>query len=248
MSASIVDPPALAAELADAERDGRWVPLLTERFADLDWAAARAVARARDDLRRAAGDTRIGYKLGWTSAAMREALGIERPNWGTLWASQLADGGLDLRRLHQPKAEPELVAEIGDDGAAVRWCLGIEIVNPRFSSYVFDWLDNTADNSSCARIAVGRWGALDDDPADVVIEFGDGASVAPGAGSNVTGGPVAAVAWLAEQLGSEGTPLRPGDLVFTGGLTAPLDVRSKMMLRVTSPSHPLLGETIVRVG
>ena len=236
-----VDARSLAAELADAERDGRWVPLLSDRFGDLDWATARAVALARDDLRRASGDTQVGYKLGWTSVAMREALGIERPNWGTLWASQLVAGHLDLRRLHQPKAEPELVAEIGEDATPVRWCLGIEIVNPRFASYGFDWLDNTADNSSCAHVALGAWVELDDDPAEVRVELDDGDSVRRGTGANVTGGPTASVGWLRDELTREGLALRPGDLVFTGGLTAPVDVVPGLELAVRSPSHPRLG-------
>ena len=62
--------------------------LFTARYPGLTWHDARAIARRRDEMRRNAGETFIGYKLGWTSAAMREALGIDRPNWGTLWASQ----------------------------------------------------------------------------------------------------------------------------------------------------------------
>lgn len=238
----------LAEELAAAEQDGRWVPLLTDRVDGLDWSAARSVARARDGLRREAGDTLIGYKLGWTSSAMREALGIERPNWGTLWTSQVLRSDLDVSRLHQPKVEPELVAEIGADSAPTRWCLGLEVVNPRFESYAFDWLDNTADNSSCARIVLGEWTELDDDPADVAIDFGDGEQVVAGIGSNVTGGPLAAIEWLVEQLATEDEVVRPGDIVFTGGLAKPFDARPRRQLRVSSPSHPELGEVTVRVG
>jgi 2-keto-4-pentenoate hydratase len=238
----------LAEELAAAEQDGRWVPLLTDRVDGLDWSAARSVARARDGLRREAGDTLIGYKLGWTSSAMREALGIERPNWGTLWTSQVLRSDLDVSRLHQPKVEPELVAEIGADSAPTRWCLGLEVVNPRFESYAFDWLDNTADNSSCARIVLGEWTELDDDPADVAIEFRDSETLEHGAGSNVTGGPCAAVEWLIGQLALEGEVVRPGDIVFTGGLATPFDVVSGGRVKVTSPSHPELGEVMVRVG
>ncbi|MEO1060596.1 MAG: hypothetical protein AAFZ07_04200 [Actinomycetota bacterium] len=241
-----LDAVALAEELAAAERDGSWVPLLSERIPTLDRATARAVARARDELRRAAGDAQIGFKLGWTSVAMREALGIERPNWGSLWASQVVDGDLDLGRLHQPKAEPELVAEIGDDGAPARWCLGIEIVNPRFATYDFDQLDNTADNSSCARIRLGPWVELDGDPADVLVELSDGGTLRQGSGANVTGGPTASVAWLRDELVAEDLALRAGDLVFTGGLTAPLDVVAGRSLVARSPSHPQLGELSLR--
>ena len=100
---------AFAQRLRSAEFDGVAAPLATETFDDLGADGARAIARARDQLRRDDGDTLIGYKLGWTSAAMREALGIDRPNWGTLWRSQYLDGQLAMATLRHAKVEPELV-------------------------------------------------------------------------------------------------------------------------------------------
>ena len=209
-------------------------------------ADARAVARERDAQRLAAGDTRIGYKLGWTSAAMREALGIERPNWGTLWRSQVCDGRLELDALIHPKLEPELVhrcaVDVGGDATASAvarsggtWALGIEVVDPRWPSYDFDLLDNTADNSSCARIVIGDF-AVVADPSAVRIELSDGATVRTGDGSNALGDPCEAVAWLARSLAAEGGALRAGDIVFTGGLTAPYDVVAGTTYSVRSPA------------
>jgi 2-keto-4-pentenoate hydratase len=65
----------LGAELFEAAEAATPVALLTDRFPDLTWEQARAVARATDDIRRTRGQIPIGYKLGWTSTAMREALG-----------------------------------------------------------------------------------------------------------------------------------------------------------------------------
>ena len=230
-------PTELAVELAEAEATGGWVRLFSERITGFDAPTARSIARARDRSRRESGDVQIGYKLGWTSAAMRTALGIDTPNWGTLWESQRADGRLDLAGLRHPKIEPELVAEIGEDGAIARWCLGLEVVNPRFESFRFAALDNTADNSSCARVRIGGWVELDGDPAEVEVEFTNGDAVVRGDGSNVDGGPAAAVRWLAESLAREGDALEPGQIVFTGGLTAPFDVVAGATYRLHSMSH-----------
>ncbi|MFW2383322.1 MAG: hypothetical protein ACN4GZ_16330 [Acidimicrobiales bacterium] len=60
-------------ELFEAAEAAAPVPLLTDRFIDLSWEEARAVARATDDVRRRRGETPIGFKLRWTSAAMRSA-------------------------------------------------------------------------------------------------------------------------------------------------------------------------------
>ncbi len=230
----------IAQELRRAELDRGWCELPSARITGLTWADSRAIARKRDALRLADGDTMIGYKLGWTSKAMREALNIARPNWGTLWQSQLIDGNLDVSRLRHPKAEPEIVFVAGEpiEGASVTaqdvislasgWALGIEVVDPRFASYEFTWLDNTADNSSASRVVIGNTtidGLTDpQDLAEVSIEYSDGTVTRHGPGSAAMGSPAEAVAWLARSLVQEGERIESGQRVFTGGLTAPFDV------------------------
>lgn len=252
------DPAALAAELRDAEHGRRGIALPTERFDDFGWDDARAVARARDELRRADGDTMIGYKLGWTSAAMREALGIDRPNWGTLWASQALDASVDANRFIHAKIEPELVyvadvdlvapVTVDDVAAACRgWAVGLEVVDPRFPSFRFDWLDNTADNSSAAGVRTGpvRAAGEVDDPASVTITFDDGTTTRSGTGDQAMGSPLAAVAWLVAQLAGDGDGgLAAGHLVYTGGLAAPFDVEAG---RTYSISAPEVGATSLAV-
>lgn len=100
---------------------------------------------------------------------MRRALGIDEPNFGTLWAYMRADDGLlDMARLIHPKAEPEFafLADTTLRGADVtaeavagagRWAVALEVVDPRWVSYDFDWLDNTADGSSAAAYVVGAF-------------------------------------------------------------------------------------------
>jgi 2-keto-4-pentenoate hydratase len=191
---------------------------------------------ARDELRVDDGDVRIGYKLGWTSAAMRAALGIDRPNWGTLWRSQRIDDHLDLTTLRHAKVEPEIVYVAGSElrgskvnqadvvANAAGWAIGIEVVHPRWASFDFTWLDNTADNSSAAAVAVGPTRRLDVDPSRVDVRFSNGTETRSGLGENAMGSPAEAVAWLVQQLIHEGRWIEAGDLVFTGGLTAPFDV------------------------
>lgn len=101
------------------------------------------------------------------SEAMRRALGIGEPNFGTLWAyMHVDDGVLNMSRLIHPKAEPEFafVADMTVRGADVdaetvaaagRWAVALEVVDPRWFSYDFNWLDNTADGSSAAAYVLG---------------------------------------------------------------------------------------------
>ncbi|MDH4278562.1 MAG: hypothetical protein OEW83_10820 [Acidimicrobiia bacterium] len=227
----------LASELWRAEQSGGAVELPSSRFPGFSWDDARRVARAVDELRLAGGHRLIGYKLGWTSAVMREALGIDRPNWGTLWDHQQVDGVIDVSTLRHPKVEPELVYRAGRDlfgpdvdretvlETADGWALGHEIVHPRFPDFGFTWLDNTADNSSSQAIVVGSFETIDGDPADVEIDFGSGHASRSGRGDAAMGSPAEAVAWLVRSLHGEGTGLRAGDIVFTGGLAKPFDLQ-----------------------
>ncbi len=262
-----LDAVALAVELREAEHSRTPVELFTKRFSDFSWNDARAVARSRDQLRLDDGEAATGYKLGWTSAAMREALGIARPNWGRLWDSQLVASGDDLGRFRQAKVEPELVYVAGTalDGlstineivtGAAGWALGLELVDPRFPDFNFDWLDNTADGSSAAGYMVGEVAQIDD-PAAVTIVFGDDQDHHHGAATAAMGNPAEAVAWLLRSLAAEneslgGDPmaplLNPGDIVFTGGLTAPLDVHSGTTYEVTDDSNVLSPATLTSPG
>ncbi len=229
----MIDHDELAAELYDAAANAQPVPLLTERFPDLVWEDARRIARATDRLRSAVRDVHIGYKLGWTSAAMREALGIDRPNWGTLWESQVLDSVIDLGLFIHPKVEPELVFRCGEDGRG-EWALGLEVVDPRFPSFSFDALDNTADNSSSAALVIGEFGEIES-PETVEVTFSDGDQVRSGLGSNAMDSPARAVDWFREQFAVEGGQLEAGKIVFTGGLTAPFDVAAGQTYTLTAP-------------
>ncbi len=238
---------SVAAALRSAEIDGTSTPLVSAIVPDLDWDGSRLIALERDRLRLADGDVCIGYKLGWTSAAMREVLGIDRPNWGTLWRSQLLDGALDPRLLRHAKVEPEIVYRAGRRlsgaettsvdalAAADGWSVGVEVVAPRWPSFDFTWLDNTADNSSAHAVAIGPTACLDGDPAEADIEFSDGSDVRTGRGELAMGSPAEAVAWLVRSLAEEGRSLEAGDLVFTGGVTKPFDIAAASSYTVRSP-------------
>src|SRR5688572_16806283 len=75
---SLPEARSIALGLRDAELTGGIAANPSRVCPTLDWADARLIAQQRDAIRRDEGDTPIGYKLGWTSAAMREALGIDR--------------------------------------------------------------------------------------------------------------------------------------------------------------------------
>ncbi len=259
------NPQLLADELYRAAKQAQPVHLLTKRFPDLDWDGARQVARATDALRSSAGEIQVGWKLGWTSAAMRRALGVNRPNWGTLWQSQILQQPqhLDLTAFIHPKVEPELVWRCPSDISGVdvtaddiaelggHWALGLEVVDPRFPSFSFDALDNTADNSSSAAVAVGQFVSAEElrvgssgGPTELSVSFTDDYETRNGVGSNAMDSPLEAVAWFVRAMAVEGLTLGADQIVFTGGLTAPFDVAAKATYRLTGSPLPAVSFSV----
>jgi 2-keto-4-pentenoate hydratase len=246
---------AAALELDQAERTRLGIRPFSKRPEGLTAADAWNVAAARDRLRRQRGELQTGYKLGWTSEAMRRALGIDEPNFGSLWAYMQADGGvLDLGRLIHPKAEPEFAfradAQLGgadvsaeDVVEAGRWAVAVEVVDPRWESWDFDWLDNTADGSSAAAYVVGDFRSATVPPEHLGLSMTAGGLSRQGSGEAALGSPAKAVAYLVRQLHGRGAALSPGMIVLTGGITAPIDLVAGMKVEVSSPE---LGSCVLQ--
>lgn len=246
---------AAARALERAERDVAGIEPFSGRWSTFAVADAWDIAAARDRLRAARGDRCTGYKLGWTSEAMRRALGISEPNYGTLWASMLVgEGVLEVDRLIHPKAEPEFafLADTVLDGPEVsaedvarsgRWAVSIEVVDPRWQSYDFDWLDNTADGSSAARYVVGEFRKVDVRPEQLRLRLTAGGVAREGRGEAALGSPAEAVAHLVRQLHARGAALKEGMVVLTGGITAPVDLAAGLVVEVSSPE---LGDCSLR--
>ncbi|WP_285650033.1 fumarylacetoacetate hydrolase family protein [Actinomycetospora sp. NBRC 106375] len=208
-----VDPHAWAAWIDAAHREGR---LLDAPEHDLDLTAAYAVQDRLTARREARGARRIGWKLGYTSAVMREQMGVDTPNLGPLLDTMVVEpGGAVPPTLVQPRVEPEIGLVVGADGGPAEARAVLEVVDSVWRDYRFTLATNTADGSSAAGVVVGP--VLDGDLAALTVELRRGDDLeATGRGDAAMGHPHHALDWLR---GAIGGALRPGDLVITGGLT-----------------------------
>lgn len=243
----------LAQQIVDARADGR----VLAAPADHGLTPAEAYAIQAEVLasRLAAGGGVGGWKLGYTSQAMREQMGIAEPNFGPLARAMILPAGATLRQgITQPKAEPEIAAVIarpvpaGADVATVRscvaeWRIALEVVDSVWADYRFDWSLNTADGSSAAFVVLGpalagARGWLPELPVELRR---NGELVGRGHGSAAMGDPAVALHWLVGQLAERGLGLRPKDVVITGGITpaVPLEPGDRI--------EAMAGEASVRV-
>ena len=103
------DPSHLAAELHAARLQRSTVASITSRYPGFSADDGYVVQAAGIELRVAEGETIIGGKLGFTSLAMRRAMGVDSPNYGWLTDVMLVhDHTVRLDGLIHPKVEPEI--------------------------------------------------------------------------------------------------------------------------------------------
>lgn len=176
------------------------------------------------------GSAHIGFKLGYTSAAMRAQMGISEPNYGIL-TKAMASGTLDWSRLVHPRVEPEIALVTAkpisgrndvSPSAIASVHAAFEIVDTRYTEYRFTLIDNTADNSSAAGFVLGPphpAALLETKPLSVAFDLGGG-EILHGSAEAALGGPMQALAWLANTLADEGRSIPAGSIILTGGLTS----------------------------
>jgi 2-keto-4-pentenoate hydratase len=227
----------VAATLLAARRAGKPVPPVTETWPGFDKDDAYAVQSIVVDDLRSGGAAVAGWKVGLTSKAMQEQLGVDQPDFGPLLddMSIPSGGRADSSSLIAPKAEGELAfrlardlsgpgVELEDAVAAVDLVLpAIEIIDSRIADWRIGLADTIADHASCGLYVVGGPGVplAGLDVASVALELlAGGTVVQTGVGAAVLGHPVRAVAWLANTLAEHGEGLLAGQIVLAGALHA----------------------------
>ncbi|RQS24205.1 MULTISPECIES: 2-keto-4-pentenoate hydratase [unclassified Burkholderia] len=226
---------AAADALWQARATRQTIARISETFEIRTVQDAYAVAEA-NVARSIAGGARVcGKKIGLTSKAVQQQLGVDQPDYGVLFADMEFVSGamLPANALIQPKAEGEIAIVVGRDLDETelswgRFLVGLEYALPAIEivdSAINDWnitlVDTVADNASCGVYVLGL------EPrriGDVVLagcgmdfrKNGNTASV--GAGVACLGNPLTATYWLAKKMAELGQPLRAGDIVMSGAL------------------------------
>ena len=224
----------LARRLRDAYSRGPIAPL-RDGLEALDADGAYAVQTINTRFWTDAGRQIVGRKAGLTAAAVQRQLGVDQPDFGSLFDDmRIADGGvLDSARTLQPKAEAEIAFVLDRDlpdpastpetvAAAVgRVHAAIEIVDSRIADWRITFADTVADNGSSAFFVLADTGkslpGLDIWSAGMVMEI-NGEIVSLGVGAAALGNPLSAAAWLARTVAARGEPLRAGDVLLAGAL------------------------------
>lgn len=241
---------SLGDELYAALKDRAVIEPLTARHADITIEDAYAIQQRVMARRLDAGERVVGKKIGVTSKAVMNMLGVFQPDFGWLTDAMVFNEGeaIPASTLIQPKAEGEIAFVLkqtlkgpgvtaADVLAATEGVMAcFEIVDSRIRDWKIKIQDTVADNASCGVFVLGDRLV---DPRDVdlgtcgmVLEK-NGEIVATGAGAAALGHPANAVAWLANTLGAHGIALEAGEVILSGSLAAMVPVKAGDNLRVS---------------
>lgn len=230
----------LGDELFEALRTRRTLVPLTDREPAIEIDDAYHVSQRMLSQRLAENEHMVGKKIGVTSDAVQNMLGVHQPDFGFLTdVMQVPEGSavsLAEHNLIQPRVEGEIAfvlnRELSGPGvteddvlaatAYVTPCF--EIVDSRISEWQIRIQDTVADNASCGVFVLGHE-RIDPNRLDLAAVamtiHRDGEHAADGLGSAVQGHPATAIAWLANTLGGYDIPLGAGEIILSGSL-APL--------------------------
>lgn len=224
-----------AARLLAALTSHRACRPVRELIGPTDLAAAYRVQEQITAGRVARGAAIVGRKIGLTSKAVQDQMGVDQPDFGVLFDDMAYPDGavVPIGRLLQPKAEAEVAFVLGADladgpldvhqvRAAIDYGVAaIEVCDSRIDGWDIAFADTVADNASSGVYVLGRDRLTLDEfsPVDVGMRMLiNGDEVSTGEGAACLGDPLNAVAWLARAARDFGEPLRAGQVILSGAL------------------------------
>ncbi|ORV11337.1 2-keto-4-pentenoate hydratase [Mycobacterium celatum] len=231
---------ALAADLAQAERSRRPIAPLTAAHPQIDVVDAYEIQLINIRQRVAGGARVVGHKVGLSSLAMQQMMGVDEPDYGHLLDEMqvFEDKPVPAANYLYPRVEVEVGFILADDlpgaecteddvlEATAAFAPAIELIDTRITDWKIALCDTIADNASSAGYVLGKERVSPKDVDITAIEAvltRNGEVVAKGRSDAVLGNPVTAVAWLSRKVESFGVRLRKGDIVLPGSCTRAFD-------------------------
>ncbi|KSU63321.1 4-oxalocrotonate decarboxylase [[Bacillus] enclensis] len=222
--------------LYSAERERREVVKVTDRYPELSFEEAYSIQEKLIERRQRDGARKIGLKLGLTSKAKQQMMGVHEAIYGHLTDDMLGLEWepLDFSAFIHPKAEPEVAFFIEKDLEGTNVTAedvlrvtkfvapAIEIIDSRYLNFKFTLADVIADNCSSSKFLIGsKWMS----PKDLdlgqlgMVMSKNGQVVQTGSSAAVLGHPATSVAWAVNKLGEAGKGIKKGEVILSGAVS-----------------------------
>jgi 2-oxo-hept-3-ene-1,7-dioate hydratase len=239
----------LANDLDNAERKRVPLDIFSIAHPDITIEDAYAIQREWIRIKCANGRTVKGHKIGLTSKAMQDAVGIDEPDYGVLLDDMIEHDGASIRteRFRSPRIEVELAfildkplagpdCTLFDVLDATRYVVpALEILDARLhrldpaTGATRKVMDTISDNAANAAIVLGArpFKVADFDLRWIAaLLFCNGKIVETGVAAGVLNHPALGVAWLANKLATHGEGLDAGEIILAGSFTRPIDIKA----------------------
>lgn len=238
----------IAQRIRDAEISKTPTKQISQLHPELTIEDAYAIQRAGVAIAATEGRVVKGRKIGLTSRAMQQAVGITEPDYGVIYDDMFfAEGSVIPRsRFIAPRLEAELAFVLGEDLSGPDCTIydvlrateyvtpAIEILDARIQMTDPDTgssrtiVDTISDNAADAGIITGGRVVR---PHDVDLRwvsalfFRNGIIEESGVAAAVLNHPANGVAWLANRLHGHGVGLKAGEVILSGSFIRPVWVQ-----------------------
>ncbi|PJZ77388.1 2-keto-4-pentenoate hydratase [Leptospira neocaledonica] len=232
-----------ASALLGARKNGKPIPPITKTFGIHGLEISYEIAKINNIERLGTGAKEIGKKIGLTSKAVQSQLGVDQPDFGTLFSDMeyLDSDEVPTSKLLQPKVEAEVafilaqdiqgnIPSYGEFLNSILYALpALEIVDSAIEDWKIKLEDTVADNASCGLFVLGNQpitlGNLDLAGAGMFLRK-NGKVESVGSGAACLNHPLRAAYWLAKNLIERGQGLKKGEIILSGALGPMISIQA----------------------
>lgn len=203
------------------------------------------------------GERIVGLKMGFTSEAKMQQMGVHDMIWGRLTDSMMYGSGdfLPFARFIHPRAEPEVaffirkeiteevpLEKLPDYVSAV--APAIEIIDSRYENFKFSLEDVIADNCSSAAFALGEWLPTDTPVNNLMVSLKiNGDEIQSGNTNAILGDPWKALQACTRLAAKYGQPIAERSIILAGAAMGAVYIEAKQEIKVEING---LGEVTLR--
>jgi 2-keto-4-pentenoate hydratase len=251
-----------AKKLAEAEASKKGTDPLTSIEPSLSIKDAYQIQMENINKKVEQGQRIVGKKIGLTSLAMQNLLGVDEPDYGHLLDGMVIENGeiILMDQVLQPKVEGEIAFILEkelkgpnvtalDVLQATKYVVpALEIVDSRVQDWKIKLSDTIADNASSGLFVLGgKPTKIEDvDLAQIgMVLSKNGENINTGVGAAALGNPANCVAWLANKLSEFDITLGAGEVILSGALSAAVNAEAG---DVFTAKFAHIGQVSVRFG
>lgn len=179
-----------------------------------------------------------GYKLGFTSKAKMEQMGVHEIIWGRLTNAMSIknEGVLNRNQFIHPRVEPEIAFLIKKDITKhlkkneldnyISSVAGaLEVIDSRYKNFKFSLEDVIADNCSSSAYIIGDWHDFETPSQNLSIELEINNKIIQSGNSNdILGNPIDALIEITRILEEREITIKEGMVILAGAATSAVHI------------------------